>query len=252
MRQRRAKNMEERLQECGKYLINDPSPEALKGCFGGDGDLFLEIGCGKGQFIIKKALENSDSNFVAIEGQEAVMLRALEKCAVLNGAIVTNEDTEGQIEFLRRIKDASYDEDAEVLENLRFICKFVNGMDELFGESSLSGVYLNFSDPWPKARHNKRRLTYRGRLMDYVWALKPGGFIEIKTDNEGLFEFTLEEIASCQEEHPEAGMKICQMTRDLHSEACDYESKKTMTEYETKFSSNGKNINYVKVIAEKR
>lgn len=112
-------------------------------------------------------------------------------------------------------------------------------MDEFFDEGQLSGIYLNFSDPWPKARHAKRRLTHRDRLKDYGWALKKGGFIEFKTDNDDLYDFTLEEIDS-------AGYEIAEQTRDLHSS--EYPSKDITTEYEDKFSGRGKNINYVKII----
>ncbi|MFR4797472.1 MAG: tRNA (guanine(46)-N(7))-methyltransferase TrmB, partial [Lentihominibacter sp.] len=112
-------------------------------------------------------------------------------------------------------------------------------MDEFFDEGQLSGIYLNFSDPWPKARHAKRRLTHRDRLKDYGWALKKGGFIEFKTDNDDLYDFTLEEIDA-------AGYEIAEQTRDLHSS--EYPSKDITTEYEDKFSGRGKNINYVKII----
>ena len=117
------------------------------------------------------------------------------------------------------------------LTNLKFMLTFVHTMDELFDEGQLSGIYLNFSDPWPKARHAKRRLTHRERLKDYAWALKKGGFIEMKTDNDDLYDFTLREIAA-------AGYEIVEQTRDLHSSS--FESRLTTTEYEDKFSSRGK------------
>ena len=112
-------------------------------------------------------------------------------------------------------------------------------MEELFDAGQVSGIYLNFSDPWPKARHAKRRLTHRDRLRDYAKVLRPGGFIEIKTDNDDLFDFTLQEIAA-------AGYEAAEQTRDLHGSG--YDSRLTTTEYEDKFSGMGKNINYVKVI----
>ena len=224
MRQRKPKNLEEKLAECSEFIVDTPSPEVWtqvfhKGEVAAEGDeerkLFLEIGCGKGNFITKKARENPDSDFIAIEGQETVILRALEK--------MKEAETEGN-----------------GISNLKFVCAFINNMDDMFKRDSLDGIYLNFSDPWPKARHAKRRLTYRDRLRDYGKALKPGGFIEIKTDNEGLFEFTLEEI-------DELGLEKIEFTRDLHSTECTYEAKNTMTEYEVRFKEKGKNINYVKV-----
>lgn len=211
MRQRKAKNLEEKLKACRDYIIEEPVQGDYDRYFDEKRPLFLEIGCGKGNFIIKKALDNPDKNFIAIEGQETVILRALEK-------VMSIEDG---------------------VPNLKFMMTFVNGMDELFVEHQLEGIYLNFSDPWPKARHAKRRLTYRGRLLDYKWALKEGGFIEFKSDNDPLYDFTLEEIH-------EAGLTIIEETRDLHRSG--YESRYTTTEYEEKFKDRGKNINYVKVV----
>lgn len=216
MRQRKAKNMEERLAACGKYMIMPEAKDDLHGrnYFDNDRELYLEIGCGKGNFIIKKALANPDKNFIAIEGQETVILRALEK--------------------VKELDDGGAD-----LSNLKFMLSFVHGMDELFDEGQLSGIYLNFSDPWPKARHAKRRLTYRGRLKDYEWALKKNGFVEFKTDNDALYDSALEEIEA-------AGLRITEQTRDLHNSS--FESRLVTTEYEDKFSAQGKNINYVKIV----
>lgn len=222
MRQRKAKDLDKRLQECSEYMAENPAPEVWKELFGNENELFLEIGCGKGNFIIKKAKDNPLKNYIAVEGQETVILRALEKAA-------QESVSKDGVCFDR-------------LSNVKFMLTFVHNMNDFFYENQLSGVYLNFSDPWPKARHAKRRLTYRRRLQDYGWALKPGGFIEIKTDNDDLFDFTLEEIE-------EVGYDIKELTRDLHSS--EYESKYTMTEYEEKFKGNGKNINYVKIIVNK-
>ena len=235
MRQRKAKNMEERLDACSKYMIQpevkyanistynklfdeeETNGNALvpnKKYFDDDKELYLEIGCGKGNFIIKKALANPDKNFIAIEGQETVILRALEKTRELA-------------------------EEGADLSNLKFMLNFVHSMDDLFEENQLSGIYLNFSDPWPKARHAKRRLTYRERLRDYAWAIKSGGFVEFKTDNDGLYDSALEEIEI-------TGYEIVEQTRDLHNS--QFESRLTTTEYEDRFRERGKNINYVKII----
>ncbi|MBQ8151470.1 MAG: tRNA (guanosine(46)-N7)-methyltransferase TrmB [Firmicutes bacterium] len=213
MRQRKAKDLENRLKECAHLMIAEPSPEAQAEYFPSEGDVFVEIGCGKGDFIIKKAKDNPEANFVAIEGQETVILRAMEKVLQL--------EAEG-----------------EKLPNLKFMNTFVEDARELFEKDSVAGIYLNFSDPWPKARHAKRRLTHRNRLANYALVGKPGAALEFKTDNEDLYEFTLEEIH-------ESGYSILEETRDLH--ASSYDSRFTMTEYEKKFSGLGKNINYVKV-----
>ncbi len=243
MRQRKAKNMEERLQACAEYMIqpevkyanissfnkvwdesagtNGSALTPDKKYFDDDKELYLEIGCGKGNFIIKKAIANPDKNFLAIEGQETVILRALEKVKELADKADAGE--EGGVH----------------LSNLKFMMNFVHSMDDLFEEDQLSGIYLNFSDPWPKARHAKRRLTYRERLHDYAWALKKGGFVEFKTDNDGLYDSALEEIEA-------TGYEITEQTRDLHNS--EFESRLTTTEYEDRFRERGKNINYVKIV----
>ena len=214
MRQRKAKDLDRRLEECAELMIDNPEPDKWQEYFGRDANTFVEIGCGKGNFIIKKAMDNPECNFVAIEGQETVILRAMEKVLELR-------------------------EEGVPLDNLRFMCTFVNDMRDLFASESLAGIYLNFSDPWPKARHAKRRLTHRNRLMNYGQVVKEGGFVEFKTDNDDLFEFTLEEIG-------ETNYAIMEQTRNLHGS--QYDSRLTMTEYEHKFYEQGKNINYVKIM----
>lgn len=124
------------------------------------------------------------------------------------------------------------------LANLKFITGFIRDIKDYFEEGELSGVYLNFSDPWPKERHDKRRLTYRSYLEGYRWVVKPGGFLEFKTDNEGLFDFTLEQIR-------EMNLEVVETTRDLHHS--NIPAKNITTEYEDKFVAAGKKIHYVKV-----
>jgi len=124
------------------------------------------------------------------------------------------------------------------ITNIRFVMDYVADIRDYFEENELDGIYLNFSDPWPKARHAKRRFTYGDTLLKYREILKPGGFVAVKTDNEGLFEFTLEEIERLE-------IEVLEMSRDLH--ASDLEAKMFTTEYEDKFHGKGKNINYVKI-----
>lgn len=214
MRQRNIKNLSERIEQNSRLLIEEPGD--CKGrwaeIFGNGNPIYLEIGCGKGNFITKHAFAEPDCNFIACEGQMSVVLRALEKA------------------------------EASGSGNLRVFIDFVNDLEDYFEVGELSGIYLNFSDPWPKARHAKRRLTYRGRLQNYKKVLKPDGFIEFKTDNEGLFAFTLEEIEAC-------GYEMIEMNRDLHGEAQGVHGEKSrcfMTEYEEKFSGQGKNINFAR------
>ena len=209
MRQRNIKNLDEKLRQNSRFLVEDQAQHkgSWARVFGNDNPIYLEIGCGKGQFIMKRAASCPSANYIAIEGQSNVALRALEKAQ------------------------------AEGMENLRIFIAYVHDLEDYFEAGELAGIYLNFSDPWPKARHFKRRLTYRQRLLNYKKVLGRDGFVEFKTDNDGLFEFSLEEIQ-------EAGLEITEVTGDLHSE--EYESKDFTTEYEDRFSKAGKNINYVK------
>jgi tRNA (guanine-N7-)-methyltransferase len=166
MRQRRVKNLDEKLTALSSHVIENP--EELRGrwreVFGNDNPIYLELGCGKGKFISTHAAKYPKRNFIGAEGQPTVILRALEKAEALGG------------------------------NNLFFICGFIRDVREYFAPGELAGVYLNFSDPWPKSKHGRRRLTYHEKLTAYTEVMREGGFIEIKTDNEGLFEFTLEEI----------------------------------------------------------
>lgn len=221
MRQRNIKNLDEKIAENSRRLIENPREYKGKWSelFGNDLPIYLEIGCGKGNFIVSHASREPSCNFIACEGQTSVVLRALEKA------------------------------EEQSLDNLRIFIDFVHDLRDYFEEGEIAGIYLNFSDPWPKARHAKRRLTHRGYLKNYRQVLAEGGFVEFKTDNDGLFEFTLEEISEC-------GYEIIEMTRDLHGVTNEGDSGKGkhaaksaefMTEYEKKFSSQGKNINFVRI-----
>lgn len=209
MRQRNIKNLGEKLELNSSFLTDNP--EEFKGrwkeIFGNSNPICLEIGCGKGQFINKYAQSHPENNYIAVEGQSNVALRALQKA------------------------------EENRCENLRIFIAYIDDLKEYFEKGELSAIFLNFSDPWPKARHAKRRLTYRSRLVNYKEVLSEQGYIEFKTDNDGLFEFTLREIE-------EAGLAIVEQTSDLHRSSFD--SKNITTEYEDKFSRSGKNINYVR------
>ena len=124
------------------------------------------------------------------------------------------------------------------LENLAFLSVYMDDIRDYFENDEIDGIYLNFSDPWPKARHAKRRLTFRKFLERYRDIIKPGGFIEVKTDNDGLYDFSLEEAEAL-------GYDITEKTRDLHNS--EYSKENIMTEYEEKFSQRGKNINYLRI-----
>lgn len=209
MRQRKVKNEEERLNEFGKNLIRNPRDHKgrWQELFGNQNDIYIEIGCGKGKFIITKAQENPDKNFIGIEGQGSVLLRALEKAEQVH------------------------------LSNLIFLKEFMLDVEEYFAGSEISGIYLNFSDPWPKDRHAKRRLTHSRYLDGYKNILKPDHTIEFKTDNDELFQFALSEFK-------QNGLSLEEVTEDLHSSV--FPAQLVTTEYEEKFKSANKTINYCK------
>lgn len=208
MRHKKVKNLEERIENNRHFLVENP--KELKGkwreYFGNDGRLYLELGCGKGKFLTSRALADKEASFIGIEGLDAVIIRGLEKAA-------ENE-----------------------LTNVKYVMEYVADIRDYFDSNELDGIYLNFSDPWPKARHEKRRFTSGDNLLKYKEILKENGFIAFKTDNEGLFEFTLEEVERL-------GLEIKEMSRDLHNS--EYDAKEFTTEYEEKFRSKGKNINYI-------
>jgi tRNA (guanine-N7-)-methyltransferase len=210
MRQRKVKNEGERLAEHHRYLIEDP--KAVKGnwhaVFENKNNIYAELGCGKGKFIMTLAEKNPERNYIAIEGRGSIILRALEKAT------------------------------REGLTNIVFVKEYIKDITEYFAENELSGIYLNFSDPWPKDRHAKRRLTHSRYLDGYRNVLNDGGCIEFKTDNADLFAFAEGEFESC-------GMKLLESAGDLHS--TELSAKNVTTEYEDKFHEEGKKINYCKV-----
>lgn len=208
MRHRRAKGKEQVFEACSQYIIQG-DPRELKGkwqsAFEKAQPIQLEIGSGKGQYITTLAEMNPDMNFLACEGLDDVYVRILEKVA------------------------------EKGLKNLRLIPCFMDNACEFFEDGELSKIYINFCDPWPKKRHIKRRLTERGKLMQYKRIVGKGNHIQLKTDNDDLFEFSLEEFEAAE-------LTILEMSRDLHNSP--YAEKNIKTEYETKFSGFGKSINY--------
>lgn len=187
-------------------------PEDQKGCwqqvFGNKHPIRIEIGMGKGRFILNMAKEHPEINFIGIERYSSVLLRAVEKF-----------DTD---EF----KD---------MKNVRFICMDARRIEEVFAKDEVELIYLNFSDPWPKARHAGRRLTSTEFLERYRNVLVPYGILEFKTDNTELFNFSLEQIK-------EAGWSLEGFTYDLHHNE-EMNRGNIMTEYEEKFSGKGNPIN---------
>lgn len=188
-----------------EYVVHEP--KELKGLwneyFGNNHPIHIEIGMGKGQFIIQQATINPDINYIGIEKYSSVLIRAIEK------------RSEAQ------------------LSNLCFIRFDAEEIIEIFNENEVSRIYLNFSDPWPKERHAKRRLTSKEFFSKYNKVLSRDGEVIFKSDNRPLFEFSLEEVEN-------AGWILRNSTFDLHHS--EYNDGNVMTEYEEKFSSMGNPI----------
>ncbi len=183
-------------------------PEQYKGnwhqVFANKNPIHIEIGMGKGRFLMAKAKENPETNYIGIEKYSSVLLRALQKM------------------------------EEEPLENIRFIRMEAESIADVFGKGEVGKIYLNFSDPWPKDRHAKRRLTSRQFFARYHQILQKEGCVEFKTDNQNLFDFSLGEVT-------EAGWKLDGYTRDLHHDEAMVQGN-IMTEYEERFSSMGNPI----------
>ena len=190
-----------------KYTVKDPEQKKglwKKEIFGNDNEIHIEIGMGKDRFIMDMAALHPDINYVGIEKYSSVLLRAIQKQEELQ------------------------------LPNVIFIRMDAEDITEVFDDSEVGKIYLNFSDPWPKDRHAKRRLPSREFLKRYDKILKADGVVEFKTDNEGLFTFAREEVEP-------AGWNIDAITYDLHNDEVMNEGN-VMTEYEEKFSSLGNPI----------
>lgn len=187
------------------YVISQP--EQYKGrfreLFGNGHPLEVEIGMGKGKFIMELAERCPRINFIGIERYPSVLLHAIKK---------------------RKKMD---------LANIHFLCLDAKSLTEIFSPGEVNRIYLNFSDPWPKDRHAKRRLTSPEFMKIYGQILAKDGTLEFKTDNQGLFAYSLLSI-------PESGWKIAAYTKDLHHSPMA--EGNVMTEYETKFSSLGNPI----------
>ncbi|MCQ2521303.1 MAG: tRNA (guanosine(46)-N7)-methyltransferase TrmB [Lachnospiraceae bacterium] len=205
MRLRNVSGSREKIAE-SRFVIQEPGLCKGKWAeeFGNTNPIHVEIGMGKGRFLMDMARLHPEINYIGIEKYSSVLIRGIQKM------------------------------EEEPLENVRLLRMNAEETPDIFAPEEVDRIYLNFSDPWPKDRHAQRRLPSRTFLGRYDQFLKKDGVIEFKTDNEGLFVFALEEI-------PETKWKIQAMTRDLHHDAVMNEGN-VMTEYEERFSSMGNPI----------
>ena len=214
MRMRKKKNAESRLAACEKYLYSHEGeiltdPASVMGMPGAP--VYLEIGAGKGGFACAMAERYSDVAYFAME--------RVTDCVVIGA---------------ERAESGDYGE----ISNLRFMIETADELMHIFAKNSVDAVFLNFSDPWSKKGYAKRRLTHRRYLALYMNLLKDGGILRFKTDNVGLFDFSLEEIEAM-------GLECRKLTRDLHSS--EWNEGNIMTEYEKNFSEQGMKINMLEV-----
>jgi len=204
MRIRKKPNLIPRMARCAHVQIEDPA--ALKGawlqCNPGFGELWLELGCGKGRFTADTAEQNPEALLVAVEKVPDVMIIGMERAADRG------------------------------LKNVRFIDTDVLALPVIFGQNEVDRIFLNFSDPWPKSRDAKHRLTSPGFLEIYESVLKPEGEIHFKTDNRPLFEYSVETLEK-------EGWMISELNMDLHANGV----VGVMTDYEAKFHEQGVKIN---------
>ncbi|MGN0203227.1 MAG: tRNA (guanosine(46)-N7)-methyltransferase TrmB [Coprococcus sp.] len=189
-------------------VLHDPAEQrAQKGhwheLFGNDHPIHIEVGMGKGKFIMTLAQQNPDINYIGIEKYSSVLVRALEKYHTYGG------------------------------DNIFFLRMDAEDITDIFAENEVGRIYLNFSDPWPKDRHAKRRLTSKEYWSRYNQILSPEGRVIFKTDNRDLFDFSLEQVE-------EAGWQLDNVTFDLHHS--EYLEGNVMTEYEERFTAKGNPI----------
>ena len=204
MRMRRRNNLAPRMEACESVWIHDP--EALRGkwrsLMPSCRELRVEVGCGKGKFTVETAEAEPDVLLIAIERVQDALVLAME-AAIRKG-----------------------------LKNVFFVSLDAANIDQFFADDEIDLLYINFCDPWPRKKNAKRRLTYHTFLEKYKKVLKLGGQIHFKTDNDKLFEWSLEEI-------PQFGFALSEVTRDLHADG----PVGVMTDYERKFYGEGKSIN---------
>ncbi|WBW98934.1 tRNA (guanosine(46)-N7)-methyltransferase TrmB [Oceanirhabdus sp. W0125-5] len=174
--------------------------------FGNDNDIYLELGCGRGDFVVNTAAQNPDKNFIAVDLKDEVLCYLARKCKEMN------------------------------LNNVRFMALNIMLIQNVFDKDEVKRIYLNFSTPWPKTKHNKRRLSHPKFLELYAEFLAPKSEIWLKSDDKPFF-------VDSAYYFKDSGYKLSYLTYDLHNSI--YADKSVRTEYETKFSAMGKKINFL-------
>ena len=249
----RLRNIPSARQELAEspYVISETGLSSLRGrwaeLFGNDHPVRIEIGMGKGQFLLALAQQNPGINFVGIERYSSVLVHPVRRLDELSKAAVSAPGPDAT-SAQRKASEAAARSGASlpvadmnsqtpacrVLQNIILLRVDAELLTEIFAPGEVDRIYLNFSDPWPKDRHAKRRLPGRVFLDRYARILVPGGKVEFKTDNRSLFDFALEEAR-------EAGWTVDACTYDLHHDPV-MNAGNIMTEYEKKFSELGNPI----------
>ena len=214
MRLRRKPWVDKAIHDFDDFVFpkDAPASEEQQGrwaeVFGREAPLYVELGTGKGAFLSQMAECEPGVNFIGIEAQQDVLYAAAKKVAAME------------------------------LKNVRLLVFDIHEIERIFAPGEVDRFFLNFCDPWPKKRHYKRRLTYRGFLEKYRHLLKQGGELHFKTDNRPLFDFSLKEFEAAE-------LPVRDVSYDLHAEN---RPDNIMTEYERKFSGFGEKINRCEVI----
>ncbi len=209
MRLRKIKYAKDFIEENNHIVITEPTNHASNwhSLFGNSNPIHIEVGCGKGQFIIEMAKKHPEINFIGIEKYDSVIIRGLEK-------YLDNP-----------------------LENVLFIQKDAANIEAFFSKNEVDVIYLNFSDPWPKKRQEKRRLSHTKFLNQYYQILNNNGYIQMKTDNFGLFDYSMMSF------HRHPAYWIEDISLDYH-----HTKENIPTEFEEKFVALGNSIYFLKVL----
>jgi len=217
MRLRGRKGIREALEAQPELIVLEPAQYKgrWKELFGNDNPIHVELGMGKGRFISQLSSLNPQTNYIGVDMYDELIRRASEKA------------------------QASREENGGTLANLKLALFNIEKIEHMFDTNELERVYLNFSDPWPKKRHARRRLTHSGFVRKYIDILNENGEIHFKTDSRSLFEFSLNSFA-------DMGLRMRNIALDLHAE--ETRTDLVMTEYEMKFHDKGVNIHRVEVV----